>query len=396
MSMKFPHNVKQTSIRLLIVLSVCILVGAVLGLTASLFMARQEYRATAELIGAAYNMAPSSEETFMRALKAASTEHYASGDRILQQYNYSQGTFRGKNTYTMVGVGMLLMFIPGAATCALWLYSDKKRRSRLQGLLEGINHGRDTLLMRQEDEFSRLEDELYKTVTELRQTKENAVRERKSLADNLADISHQLKTPITSMSLMTQLLSDTREGEDAQYVDNLSRQLRRLEALVTSLLKLSRLDAGTLELRREPVNVYAMLLRAAEPLEDMLRQKQQQIVMVSEDEVFFTGDPAWTAEALMNLIKNCSEHTPEGGRIAFAYSQNPLYTEIIVEDTGEGFRKEELPHLFKRFYKGKNAAKDSVGIGLAIAQSIISQQNGNIRADNAPGGGARFTVKFYF
>ncbi|MFD1179616.1 sensor histidine kinase [Paenibacillus puldeungensis] len=392
-------SLKQPFIRILAVLSVCVLVGAALGLTASMVMARQEYRATAELIGAAYNMAPSSEDTFMRALKAASTEHYASGDRILQQYNYSPGTFRSKNTYTMVGVGMLLMFIPGAAAYVLWFYRDKKRRSRLQGLtayLEGINHGRDTLLMRREDEFSRLEDELYKTVTELRQTKENAIRERKSLADNLADISHQLKTPITSMSLMTELLSDTRMGEDAKYVDNLSRQLRRLETLVSSLLKLSRLDAGTLELKREPVNVYAMFLRAAEPLEDTLRQKHLQLVMASEEEVFFTGDLAWTAEALMNLIKNCSEHTPEGGRITLVYSQNPLYTEIIVEDTGEGFRKEELPHLFKRFYKGKNASKDSVGIGLAIAQSIIRQQNGSIRADNAPGGGARFTVKFYF
>lgn len=392
-------SLKKPFIRILAVLSVCVLVGAALGLTASVIMARQEYRATAELIGAAYHMAPSSENTFIRALKAASTEHYASGDRILQQYNYSPGTFRNENTYTMVGVGMLLMIIPGAAACALWHYSDKKRRSRLQGLaayLEGINHSRDTLLIRQEDEFSRLEDELYKTVTELRQTRENAVRERKTLADNLADISHQLKTPITSMSLMTQLLSDTREGEDAQYVDNLSRQLRRLEALVSSLLKLSRLDAGTLELKREPVNVYAILLRAAEPLEDTLRQKHQQLVMASEEEVFFTGDPAWTAEAFLNLIKNCSEHTPEGGRITLVYSQNPLYTEILVEDTGEGFRKEEIPHLFKRFYTGKNAAKDSVGIGLAIAQSIISQQNGCIRADNAPGGGARFTVKFYF
>ena len=334
----------------------------------------------------------------MQALKAASPTDFAAGDRILRQYGYVPAVFHQRHALTLIGIGTGILLIPGVGLFAWLLFHSKRKQGRIRGLttyLEQVNLGREMLLVRQEDEFSRLEDELYKTVTELRQTREQALRERRSLADNLVDISHQLKTPLTSMSLMTQLLAESCNAEDANYVDNLSRQLRRLEGLVSSLLKLSRLDAGTLEFKREPVDVYAMLLRAAEPLEEALRLKQLRLDISSESGVSFKGDSMWTAEAFLNLIKNCSEHTPAGGTVTLRYSQNPLYTEIVVEDNGEGFRMEELPHLFDRFYKGKNAAKDSAGIGLAISRSIIANQNGSIRAENAPHGGARFTVKFY-
>ncbi|WP_068786772.1 sensor histidine kinase [Paenibacillus phocaensis] len=382
----------------LAILAVCVLIGTVLGLIAGQVSARQEYRTASQILGAAGRTHPQAEDALMQALKANSPRDFAEGDPLLRSYGYAPEVFARRHTAELVGTGISLMLVPGAALFAYTLYRSRKRQDRIRGLtayLEDINLGRDTLLMRREDEFSRLEDELHKTVTELRQTRETAVRERRSLADNLADISHQLNTPLTSMSLMTQLLAETRDGEDADYVDNLSRQLYRLETLVSALLKLSRLDAGTLEFKREHVDVYAVLLRAAEPLDEVLRRKRLQLDIEGEAGACFNGDAAWTAEALLNLLKNCSEHTPDGGRIAVRYAKNPLYTEIVIEDSGAGFAKEELPHLFERFYKGRNASKDSAGIGLAIARSIIAKQNGSVRAGNVPDGGARFTVKFY-
>ncbi|WP_334073381.1 MULTISPECIES: HAMP domain-containing sensor histidine kinase [Paenibacillus] len=389
---------KRSFLQGLTILAACLLLGTVLGLLADRVLARQEYRTIAQMLGAAQQINPQAEDGMMQALKAASPTDFAAGDRILRQYGYAPAVFHERHALTLTGIGIGILLIPGVGLFVWLLFHSKKKQGRIRGLttyLEHVNLGREMLLVRQEDEFSRLEDELYKTVTELRQTREKALRERQALAENLADISHQLKTPMTSMSLMTQLLADSCKGEEADYVDNLSRQLRRLEMLVSSLLKLSRLDAGTLEFKREPVDVYAMLLRAVEPLEEALRLKHLRLDISSESGVSFKGDSTWTAEAFLNLIKNCSEHTPAGGTLTLRYSQNPLYTEIVVEDSGGGFPTEELPHLFDRFYKGKNAAKDSAGIGLAISRSIIANQNGSIRAENAPDGGARFTVKFY-
>lgn len=417
---------------------VFILVGLAAGLLSARITAGREYERMAQILGSAAGNDPQMEERLMQALKQADPVDFDEGDAILKKYNYSPDTFENDNAFAMAVQSALLMTVPAGLVMMAGYLAVKKKKARIDGLtsyLEAVNLGRDTLLVRQEDDFSHLEDELYKTVTELRQSREAALRERQSLADNLADISHQLKTPITSMSLMTQLLAEShREGdwdgardedragdragdrdedrvgdengdrngdrnedrsEDSLYIEKLNRQLHRLETLVSSLLTLSRLDAGTLELKSEPVDVFAMLTLAAEPVDDMLGQKGQQLLIPARPAITFTGDRNWTAEAFLNMIKNCSEHIPDGGVISLSYSQNPLYTEIIVEDNGGGFNKEDLPHLFQRFYKGKNSPKDSTGIGLALAKSIIEKQNGTIRAENRPEGGARFVVKLY-
>ena len=150
-----------------------------------------------------------------------------------------------------------------------------------------------------------------------------------------------------------------------------------------------------MEFKQEPVNIFAVLALAAEPVEDMILKKGQQLIIPHESDVNFMGDMSWTAEALLNLIKNCSEYTPDGGNISINYSQNPLYMEIIIEDSGKGFDKNDLPHLFERFYKGKNSSKDGIGIGLALSKSIIERQKGTLRAENSPKGGGRFIIKFY-
>ncbi|QAT63198.1 HAMP domain-containing histidine kinase [Acidilutibacter cellobiosedens] len=375
-----------------------IIMGIAMGLISSHIIARQEYKNVAQILGFAVKTDPQMEAMMIRALKEANFSDFNDGDAILKKYNYSLNVFRSQNTFRMTVYGILLAIVPATLVIVIGYFSLKKKKERIEGLtdyLKAINLGQEALLLRQEDDFSLLEDELYKTMNELRQTKENAVRERRSLADNLTDISHQLKTPITSMSLMTQLLSENPTDEDRIYIEKLNHQLNRLETLVSSLLTLSKLDAGTMEFKQEHVDVFAVLALASEPVEDMILKKGQQLIIPHESDVKFMGDMNWVSEALLNLIKNCSEYTPDGGNISINYSQNPLYTEIIIEDSGKGFDRNDLPHLFERFYKGKNSLKDGVGIGLALSKSIIERQKGTLRAENSPKGGGRFIVKFY-
>ncbi|HEX3077074.1 MAG TPA: HAMP domain-containing sensor histidine kinase [Lachnospiraceae bacterium] len=376
----------------------CLLIGIMIGFITAHSIAHKEYKTTASLLGASLRVNPDLDQVIIQGIKEGSSKDFALGDKILRTYGYSPEFLSSRNLSPMVWIGSLLMLLIGFLILSIGFIYIRRKTNRIKGLttyLEQVNLGQESLLTRQEDDFSYLEDEIYKTVTSLRQMSENALQERKKLADNLADISHQLKTPITSMSLMTQLLADKNDAENTLYIGKLENQIARLEQLVSSLLTLSKLDAGTLQLERKPVNIYSMLSRAAEPMEEVLLQKGQQLVIRPESDLYFLGDISWSAEAFLNIIKNCSEHTPDGNLITISYSQNPIHSEIIVKDNGTGFDSEDLPHLFERFYKGKNANKDSVGIGLALSKSIICLQNGTIHAENSSDGSAQFIVKFY-
>ena len=169
--------------------------------------------------------------------------------------------------------------------------------------------------------------------------------------------------------------------------------LRRTQWMVESLLKLSKLDAGTVKLERTKVSISDLIQRAAAPLAIPMdvRGQSLQLECCSEN---MLCDLTWTAEALGNILKNCSEHTPEGGRITVSVEKNALFTQITIDDTGPGLNTQDIPHLFERFYKGKNASDSSYGIGLALSRTIVTAQNGTIQAMNTSNG-ARFVLKFY-
>jgi signal transduction histidine kinase len=245
-----------------------------------------------------------------------------------------------------------------------------------------------------ENFLSPLEDELYKTIVLLREGREQAAAARQSLADNLADIAHQLKTPLSSIALLADLLTSRLGGEDAPHVNQIAAQAERMSGLVSALLALSRIDAGTLALEQKPVDVGELCLCARDAVAPLLARKNQTLRLPDVGAAYI-GDMEWSIQAVANILKNCSEHTPESGEIVLTCAENPLYTAICVEDTGPGIPPEDLPHLFERFYRGKNAAKDSAGIGLALARALVEAQNGNVTAENRREGGARFLLKFY-
>lgn len=278
--------------------------------------------------------------------------------------------------------------------CVWKKYKRKLRIEELTSYLEAVNCGKEQILFRKEDELSILEDEIGKTVRKLRIAKEQEQNARKRQADNLADIAHQLKTPITSMFLMTDLLIDESTASQRECLERLNGQLHRLENLTSALLLMSRLDAGVIVFRSSLVKFEELMARAAEPVEQLLKERGQTL-FVRNGENIVLCDILWTAEAILNLIKNCSEQIEKGGHIMAECTVTPLYTQITIEDDGKGFQKEEIHKLFYRFFRGKNAAPNSIGIGLALTCSIIEGQEGVIHAENRREGGARFVLRFY-
>lgn len=246
-----------------------------------------------------------------------------------------------------------------------------------------------------EGELSILANQIQKITLLLKESAEVVTTDKKYLADSLADISHQLRTPLTAMNLTASMLRNPELTTEKRI--ELSKELRNLltrtDWLVETLLKISKLDAGTVKLIQKPVRVKELVSRAAEPLAIPMDLRNQRLIVHCKEEAF-TGDPIWTAEALGNILKNCTEHTPEGGTITVTVSETSLYTQIEVEDTGAGFNPQDIPHLFERFYKGVNASENSYGIGLALARTVITSQNGSVQAMNGKTG-AKFVIKFY-
>lgn len=165
--------------------------------------------------------------------------------------------------------------------------------------------------------------------------------------------------------------------------------------LVNALLKISKIDAGTAVFVKERVDASELVEKAIGPLGIPMELREQTVVKEIEDQAGFLGDAAWSTEALGNVLKNCMEHTGQGGTLWIRVGENHLYTEFVIEDNGPGIDSEDLPHLFERFYKGKGAADSNVGIGLALARMIVCAQNGTLKAENRAEGGARFTMRFY-
>lgn len=246
-----------------------------------------------------------------------------------------------------------------------------------------------------EGELSILANQIQKITLLLKESAEVVKADKKYLADSLADISHQLRTPLTSMNLTASMLRNPELTTEKRI--ELSKELRNLltrtDWLVETLLKISKLDAGTVKLIQKPVQIKDLIARAAEPLAIPMDLRNQRLIVHCKDEAFI-GDLVWTAEALGNILKNCTEHTPEGGIITVTASETSLYTQIEVEDTGSGFDSKDIPQLFERFYKGVNASENSYGIGLALARTVITSQNGSVQAMNGEKG-AKFVIKFY-
>jgi len=285
---------------------------------------------------------------------------------------------------------LLLLFI-----YTKWRY---KEISELAEYLKKTNNGDYSLDLRnnEEGELSILKSEIYKVSVTLREQNSALIDEKLNLVRGLSDISHQIKTPLTSMFVLTDSLCDPNLPADKrlEFTGVINNQLKRLQWLVTSLLKMSKLDAKAVKFKKQNVSPKKLIDKACMPMLIPMELKNIKLI-IEEDGVPIFCDLNWTAEALVNIIKNGVEHTPDGGQMHISSCANVFYTQIIIKDNGNGIDKNDLPYIFNRFYKGKNSSDDSVGIGLAMSKSIITLQEGSIYVKSKNGEGTEFIIRFF-
>ena len=221
--------------------------------------------------------------------------------------------------------------------------------------------------------------------------------QKKALADSVSDISHQLKTPLTSVMVLLDNLSESEHMEEEtrrRFLSEITSQLTNVNWLVATLLKLSRLDAGVIEFQQQMINLDDLIEQVLDKLAIMAEWKQITLVKEGTEGAVLTGDEHWIGEALMNLVKNAVEHSPVQTAVRIRVEDNTVYTAISVIDSGEGIDEEEQKHIFERFYRSKSAKKDSVGIGLSLCKEIVERQNGYITLSSDRETGTEFLIKF--
>lgn len=380
-----------------IILISALLSGLAVMIAGALHYSDSQYSILSNLAQQLIGKYPNEEQSIIRLVKENSDIYpivQNDRDSYLASYGYEAQDFANGYIKKMFPVVLMIIGLVIGLVSAFYHIVRKSERKRIAVLtryLERLNMGREvTILPGQEDSFSGLQDEIYKTVTNLYETREEAVAVKENYADNLANIAHQMKTPLTSMSLMTQLLKTDLKTE---YAEQMQKQIERLTKLEEALLLLSKIDAGVMTLERENIDVYTMLQLSVEGLEELPMAKALEIKLENSGAVSYVGDMEWSIEAFSNLIKNCMEYAKS--QVTIEYIQNPIYTEIKVWDDGEGFTRQDMPHIFERFYRGGRAKDGGIGIGLALAKSLIIMQNGCIEAKNMPAGGACFAVRYY-
>lgn len=293
----------------------------------------------------------------------------------------------------------LITFVMCILFITVYFVSVKKRYDKFSELsldIDKIMHGNNHISLEkyEEGEIAILQNELYKMINRLKQQQQKLKDDKIYLADSIADISHQIRTPITSINLLFAMLSepDLTDEKRLEITHKLYEMLSRIDWLITSLLKISRLDAGTVQFHKENISLRELVDRSCSPLIIPIELHNQRLIINTDGN--FCGDISWTCEAIGNVVKNCMEHTPSGKDIKINALDNPIYTEIIISDSGDGIDENDLPHIFERFYKGSDSGEKGFGIGLALSRMIITGQNGTIKAENQPDG-AVFTIRFY-
>lgn len=294
----------------------------------------------------------------------------------------------------------ILSFVSAAAFGAAFFFFTRvryKRIARLSDQIDLVLHNADHLCISEsaEGELSILQSEIVKMTLRIREQNDRLKKEKKHLADSNADIAHQLRTPLTSANLILSLLKDNPgEREQKALLREMKGLFLQMDWLLTSLLKLSGLDAGIVELQNGEIEVNQLIAAALRPLQIPMELHNIALQLHVPEGVRIQGDLPWLSEAVQNIVKNSIENAGDNGQIEIACEDNLLFTEITIHDSGPGFDREDLPNLFNRFYRGKNSGASGYGIGLALCKTIITRQGGAVTARNHPRGGALFSIRF--
>lgn len=329
-----------------------------------------------------------------------------SDNELMNKYSYDLDKLvivkDNKNIYIKYYIMLISLFV---IVCLVYLISyiliDKKKKreiNKIIKIIEDINNKNYKFNIDDvsEDDLSILKNEIYKTTIMLNELSEISLKDKKELEESLSDISHQLKTPLTSILIMIDTLLDNKEMDDntrEEFLRDIKRNIMNINFLVKSILKLSRLDTNTVKFVNKKENVKEILNDVIFNV-SLLSDLKCVLIELDVSDIYINCDYRWQVEAITNILKNSIEHSYEDSKVRIRVRDNNSYVKIEIKDYGTGIDKEDIGHIFERFYKGKNSDYDSIGIGLALSKSIIEKQNGKISvvSDNK---GTTFIIKYY-
>ena len=399
------REVKKILFLNLIYFFIIIIIGLVLSLYSFNLYKKNLIRNNSILVGNILKNHPELEEEVINEL-ILNSDTYDYGTEILNKYglddpkyfDYLKVNNELKQNIILTNIlFIIILFMLVSITYLIFIKNQYRKINKIDKYMNKILNNDYSLDIRDyvEGDISTLKNDVYKMTIKLKEQTELSIKDKKYLEETLADISHQIKTPLTSMYVINDILSDNDLDKKSQieFLNKNRNQLERIEWLVTTLLKISRLDSGMVTLKRDNINIEDLINKTIEPIKIMAELKNILIETNIETTNFYL-DFNWTLEALTNILKNACEHTNNNGSIKIEVNENPLYLNIKIIDNGVGISESDKKHIFDRFYKGKTN-KDSIGIGLNMAKKIINLQNGEIECISKINEGTTFDIIFY-
>ena len=399
---------KETSLRKIIIIGISIIA---IFLVIFFIALKVQYRAYSKVINDKINMIISrvieeypeiKEEDILEIINSKEEPP----ENILQKYGYEEDVANIKEIrITMehnIIQNIILVAIFGVVSLAVYttyvLIQEKKIRE-INDYLKQLNKGIYTLKIEDngEGEFSKLRNELYKTTVLLKEAAENSEKEKEQLTDSLADISHQIKTPITSIRILLDNLEDNPDMEPEvrkDFIREISKQIDWISSLVISLLKMAKFDAGTIKMENSKINAKKLIDNVLDNLSILIEIKEIEVITKIDEKASFIADYKWQLEAITNIVKNAIEHSMQNSKIYITVENTSMFLKIKVKDEGKGISKKDRKHIFERFYKSKDSQEGNVGIGLPLAKTIIEQNNGYIKVDSEPDKGTTFEIRY--
>ena len=400
---------KGTKKYLLGALLVIVIMTVICGVVCSVSLARmreESFRSQLGLVAAVREKYPDlSDKEIIDSI--SSPTDTAETERMLRSYSITKSDWLAlpneENTAELIISGAVLCLLTGGIVFVILLFYDRRQKkltAELTDYLSRLNSGKYDMDISSngEDSFSRLKNEIYRTTVRLREQSERSRQDKINLKNSISDISHQIKTPLTSISVMLDRISNDRDMSNdikRKLLTDVKHSSNYIISLVQSLLTLSRLDADSITMKHEDVSVGELLGMCRERTEILAELGEVTVKVQDCGNISLKCDKKWMSEAITNILKNCIEHTPSGGYVTMSASQNKLFTEITVRDTGNGIPKNELPHIFERFYKGSSSDENSIGIGLSLAKTIIEKNNGYISVKSNVNEGSCFSLKIF-
>lgn len=329
-----------------------------------------------------------------------------SSENILEKYGYDDELSYIKELRENINKNLIntavLIGIFGIASLSIFMryvLIQEKELKEINEYIKEVNNKNYSLKIEdnKDGELSRLRNELYKTTVILREAAENSEEEKEKLSIAIADISHQLKTPLTSIRIMLDNISDNPDMPQEireDFIQDISKQVEHMSSLVISLLKIAKFDAGTIKMENEEIDAKKLIDSVINNLAILIEIKEIEVITKIDEKAIFIADYKWQQEALTNILKNAIEHSQPKSNIYIIVENTSIFLKIKIKDEGQGIEQKDLKHIFERFYRAKNCNEESIGIGLSLAKTIIEQNNGYIKATSEVGKGTLFEIKY--